>query len=100
MSTRHPNTNVQWTTEEIATLLSLKNATVHFKDIGKQLGRTPAACSTKYYEIKRDKPWLLDNTVKPEAVQEPAPTATPYSVETLIVGAAIFAAGLIIGLYI
>lgn len=96
MSKAHPSTSLRWTTEDVTKVLSLKAAGESFKAIGKLLGRTPAACSTKYYEVKRELPWLFDQHTQPE----PEPVQE-YRLNTdMLTGAGLFAGGVLVGLYI
>ena len=81
MTTRHPKMNVKWTFHETMQVVTQRNAGVSFVDIAAGLGRTPAACSAKFHEVKKNQPHLFDQApevpepVAPEAPEPVAPEA-------------------------
>ena len=73
MTKRHPKMNVKWTFHETMQVVTQRNAGVSFVDIAAGLGRTPAACSAKFHEVKKNQPHLFDQAPEPVAPEPVAP---------------------------
>ena len=54
-------------------MVTQRIAGVSFVDIAAGLGRTPAACSAKFHEVKKNQPHLFNQA--PEAPEAPEPVA-------------------------
>lgn len=74
MTKRHPKMNVKWTFHETMQVVTQRNAGESFVDIAAGLGRTPAACSAKFFEVKKKQPHLFHlEPVTPDVPETPEP---------------------------